>query len=237
MINSDTHIMEYISDIAVKKRVLDIISKLTPNYHYDIDISRFKQGIQNKETWFSNTVALNWFTHNFFPKNYLEIGVHRGRSLAVVFAENPKMDIYGFDMWIRDYAEISNPGEEFVLNELRKFSVNNLPKLITGNSHDTLKAFFNNPNNPQLFDLITVDGDHTVYGAICDLDISINHLSPGGCLIFDDIRHHAHPELRELWDNKYKVVFKDWLFIDDESSVGTGLLFKPPFKRIKEFLI
>ena len=38
------------------------------------------------------------------PRNYLEIGVRRGRSLAVVAAAAPACDLIGFDLWMQDYA-------------------------------------------------------------------------------------------------------------------------------------
>lgn len=235
--------MEHISDIQIKKRVLSVISKLKKDHFLKKDISRYKKGIKNKETWFDSLVVINWYVKNFNPKYYLEIGVRRGRSMSVALSEPSIVKAYGFDSWIEDYASIpeqsivtGNPGEEFVINELEKMNISNLPVLITGKTIDTLHTFFSDLNNPQMFDLILVDGDHTEFGAIIDLDMALEHLSPGGCLIFDDIRHPLLPDLRKLWDCKYKINFANWLFIDDESEDGTGVVFRPPFDHIKEFI-
>ncbi len=46
------------------------------------------------------------------PRNYLEIGVRRGRSLAVVAAAAPACDLFGFDLWMQDYAGMPNPGPD-----------------------------------------------------------------------------------------------------------------------------
>jgi hypothetical protein len=53
------------------------------------------------------------------PSSYLEIGVYRGRSAAVVGAVRPQCAIHGFDLWITDYSGASNPGPDFVRDELR----------------------------------------------------------------------------------------------------------------------
>lgn len=235
--------MEHISDIQIKKRVLSIISKLKIDYFLEKDINRYKKAIENNETWFDALVVINWYAKNLNPKYYLEIGVRRGRSMSVILSESSDVKAYGFDFWIENYASVpeqgiitENPGEEFVIDELKKINIDNLPVLITGKSGDTLPAFLLDINNPQTFDLILVDGDHSEIGAIIDLDIAFEHLSPGGCLIFDDIRHPLHPELRNLWDYKYKVNFANWLFIDDENDFGTGIVFRPPFDHLKEFM-
>ena len=38
------------------------------------------------------------------PKNYLEVGVRRGRSMSVVAKNSPNCDMYAFDMWIQNYT-------------------------------------------------------------------------------------------------------------------------------------
>lgn len=132
------------------------------------------------------------------PKNYLEIGVRRGRSACVVAHATPSVNIYAFDMWQQNYAGMENPGPEFVQAELKKFSHKGQLQFVNGNSHGTLPIFFR--ENPDLmFDLITVDGDHTAEGALQDLRDVAPKLSPGGVLCFDDISHPKHTYLLEVW--------------------------------------
>jgi len=50
-----------------------------------------------------------------------------------------------------------------------------------------------------MFDLITVDGDHSEEGAFDDLLNVIPHLNVGGILVFDDIAHPTHPYLLGVW--------------------------------------
>lgn len=132
------------------------------------------------------------------PRNYLEIGVRRGRSVCTVARGCSSVNIFAFDMWLQNYAGMENPGPNFVKSELAKHGHQGGLQFINGNSHQTLPAFFQ--MNPNLqFDMITVDGDHTENGALQDLEDVIPHLAIGGVLVFDDIAHHLHPYLLSVW--------------------------------------
>ena len=227
-----SQVFESITSPTVKQRVHYIISHLTQDRWLSNDLRNYSgASTQAQSQWFDILSFLNWYAHNFKPKNYLEVGVRRGRSMSQVLVGSPDTDTYGFDMWIPGYAAEENPGPEFVLSEMEKLGVKKQPTFIVGNSHETLPSFFSNPEHPQEFDLINIDGDHSYSGAKMDLDIAFSHLAPGGALVFDDISHHAHPELTTLWD-EYKKKYPDYLFIDDSYRTGTGIAFKPPFTTL-----
>lgn len=156
------------------------------------------------------------------PANYLEVGVRRGRSVCTVARACPTTNIVAFDMWMANYAGMENPGPDFVKNELRKHGHKGSVTFINGNSHETLPAFFK--QYPQLtFDMITIDGDHTEEGAWQDLIDTVDHLSVGGVLVFDDISHPAHPYLLDVW-----VRLKQrcpWLATYEFGEVGYGVAF------------
>jgi glycosyltransferase involved in cell wall biosynthesis/SAM-dependent methyltransferase len=221
---------------TVKHRVYALISKLTTDQWLNLDLQKYFAKQENISNWFDSVSFLNWYAHSFKPRNYLEVGVRRGRSIAQVLVESPDAEVYGFDMWISDYADAPNPGPEFVMEELGKLNIKKLPTLIMGDSHETLPLFFADPNKPQEFDLINIDGDHSYDGAKLDLEIAFAHLAPGGALLFDDIRHNGCPELGPLW-NEFKAKFPDYIFIEDYSGTGTGIGFKPPFTKIATFLL
>ncbi len=220
-----------IANPEVKQRVYSIISRLTRDHWLSNDLKSYANPSPDQSNWFDLISFLNWYARNFQPKNYLEVGVRRKRSLAQVLVESPETKAYGFDLWIQEYAGTHNPGPEFVISELRNLEIKNIPSLIQGNSQEKLPSFFANPDNPQEFDLINIDGDHTYVGAKSDLDIAFSHMAPGGALVFDDIAHHAHPELGGLW-KEYKSKFTDYLFIEDSYGTGTGIAFKPPFTKL-----
>ena len=58
--------------------------------------------------------ALAAATELLRPSAYLEVGVRRGRSMAIVAARAPRCSIIGVDMWQPNYAEMENPGPDGV---------------------------------------------------------------------------------------------------------------------------
>jgi predicted O-methyltransferase YrrM len=135
---------------------------------------------------------------NMKIKDYLEIGVRAGRSLAMVAHTCPYTHIVGFDLWPDHYAGMKNPGPAFVENEVKKIGYTGNLQLIPGDSHETVPEFFRH-HPDAYFDCITVDGDHSEQGAKQDLETVIPRLRAGGVLVFDDIVHPKHRYLKEVW--------------------------------------
>lgn len=132
------------------------------------------------------------------PASYLEIGVRRGRSAAVLASVAPECAIVGVDLWEEGYAGMENPGPELVRRELAKVGHRGPLELLRGSSHELLPRLF--AERPDLtFDVVTVDGDHSPDGAERDLRDVLPMLRIGGVLVFDDVRHPAHPELHDVW--------------------------------------
>jgi predicted O-methyltransferase YrrM len=156
------------------------------------------------------------------PESYLEIGVRRGRSAAVLASLAPGCAIVGLDLWEEGYAGMDNPGPELVRRELAKVGHRGPLELLQGDSHELLPRLLE--ERPELtFDVVTVDGDHSPEGAERDLRDVLPRLRVGGTLVFDDVRHPAHPELHEVWE---RVVAADrryaaWQF----DGVGYGVAF------------
>lgn len=156
------------------------------------------------------------------PRTYVEIGVRRGRSLAMLSSVAPDCRLVGFDLWIADYAGMPNPGPAFVEQEVRRLGHRGPIELVTGPSAQTVPAFF--ARHPDCYpEIVTVDGDHTAEGARADLLAVMPRVRVGGALVFDDIANVSHPELREVWDD---TVGRDprwasWTF----DEVGFGVAF------------
>ena len=168
-----------------------------------------------------NTVLFS-IGKNLDVKNYLEIGVRRGRSMCVLSSQSNNVDIYGFDMWIPNYTGVDNPGKEFVKSELNKVGHRGNITFIDGDSKKTVPEFFK--NNPDLFfDVITVDGDHSLKGATVDLKNVIKKLKVGGILVFDDISSHEHPYLFKVW--KKVIMSRKDFYTWEFSDVGLGVAF------------
>ena len=156
------------------------------------------------------------------PSSYLEIGVCRGRSAAVLGAASPKCAIYGFDLWIEDYAGSPNPGPDFVRKELTAAGHEGDVVLESGDSRVILPAYLD--QHPGLFfDVITVDGDKSVEGVAADYANALPRLKLGGIVITDDLS--LFPELRAIWDD---VIERDdryvsWEFIDAGFGVTAAI--------------
>lgn len=142
--------------------------------------------------------VLHTLANDLQVENYLEIGVRQGRSMAMVVSQRPEVLVTAFDMWLEGYADMDNPGPEFVREQMRGLGHRGSIEFVNGNSHETLPRHFAD-NNRQSFDLITVDGDHSPSGAAADLRDVLPHLRIGGALVFDDIAHPRHPELHRVW--------------------------------------
>lgn len=143
-----------------------------------------------------------WLASTLQPDTYLEVGVRRGFSMAMMGARRPAATLYGFDLWVSDYAGVPNPGPEFVRSELAKVGFRGQARFISGNSHLTLPAFFLSASAPwwrrlrsrirygrapASVDLAVIDGDHSLLGAYKDLTDVMPRIAVGGALVFDDI--------------------------------------------------
>lgn len=156
------------------------------------------------------------------PRRYLEIGVRRGRSMAMVLAASAQTELVGFDLWQEWYAGMDNPGPEFVRTEMRGFAIDLKLELISGDSRDTVPRYLKD-HSGEKFELITVDGDHSAQGARNDLRNVLPALELGGVVVFDDIVHPEHPYLLEVW--RESVAEDGGLATYEYTELGFGVAF------------
>lgn len=192
-------------DVNTYAAVLDVLERLEDD-DYAVYLRRFmRQGMARYGAhWRYADICTVLHTLSRFLRveNYLEIGVRRGRSLAMVLDASPAASAVGFDLWMQDYAGMANPGPDHVAREMARLGHTGGLAFVSGDSAQTVPAYF--AQNPAAtFDLITVDGDHSPEGAMRDLVTVLPRLRVGGALVFDDI---AHPELGYLYDIWRRVV-------------------------------
>jgi predicted O-methyltransferase YrrM len=161
--------------------------------------------------------ALTFLAPLLQPRRYLEIGVRRGLSMAMVANRCPDCAITGMDLWINNYGGVANPGPEFVREELKKVGHTGLIEFISGPSQTMLPELV--ARKPEPYDLITVDGDHSYEGARNDLEYTLPLLCVGGLLLFDDLQI---PEVMRVW-NEYKAQHPQHGYLDLQKF---GLLLK-----------
>jgi len=204
--------------------VADLIVKLSPDdelagqqAYYRLARSQFGPFMRHADL----TTVLWACATMIQPAAYLEIGVRRGRSACVVGSLRPECAIYGFDLW-EHYAGAENPGPEFVRSELALVGHTGPVELVPGDSSRTVPAFMQ--AQPDLFfDLINVDGDHSVNGASRDIANVLPRLKVGGILVFDDIVRSL--SLRTVWDRLVRrdSRFATWEHTDDGDGVAAAI--------------
>ena len=214
-------------DGGVLDRVLGVLERLEPDDYLDYVRDYVAAGRRLGGTGWRYAdilTALAAAAELLAPRSYLEVGVRRGRSMAVVAAAAPECALLGIDFWQAGYAGMVNPGPEHVRRELARVGHRGDLELVSGDSHDVLPRLFE--ERPSLaFDVVTVDGDHSERGAERDLRDTLPRLRVGGALVFDDLRHPAHPGLDDVWrrvveaDRRYAT----WRFDDVGYGVGVAV--------------
>ncbi|HEX7140746.1 MAG TPA: class I SAM-dependent methyltransferase [Vicinamibacterales bacterium] len=192
----------FITGEAVVREALQVLERLTTDAYADFVREFYRSGLQKFASGWQyadiNT-ALLALSRVLAPADYLEIGVRRGRSLAMVASRAPECRIVACDLFLDNYANMENPGPDFVRSELARVGFGGSIQFVIGDSAAVLPPYFE--QHPDLFfDLITVDGDHTERGARIDLQNVLPRLKIGGALVFDDLSNSAHPELERVWE-------------------------------------
>lgn len=205
--------------------VAPVLDRLTPSEQSQSVQSLYRKAREKfGPHWrYADLLTALWAAATFLqPKSYFEIGMLRGRSAAVVGSLSPDCAIYGFDLWIQGYAGADNLGPDFVRGELRKAGHAGQVTLVSGDSRETVPAFLR--EHPGLyFDLINVDGDHSVTGAAVDLANTLPRLKVGGIVVMDDVRWS--PPLLRVWERSVKQskCFATWEFTDAGFGIAAAV--------------
>jgi predicted O-methyltransferase YrrM len=177
------------SRVSTIHDVLALLAKLEPDDYTRYVTDYCTEGLrQYGDSWYYADICtvLLAAARMVAPRTYLEIGVRRGRSMAMVAAAAPEARLLGFDLWMPEYGGMPNPGPDFVRAELARLGYRGDLELHSGDSHVTVPRFL--ADHPDVtLDLVTVDGDHSEEGALADLRAVIPRLAVGGVLVFDDI--------------------------------------------------
>lgn len=206
------------------ERARELLTGLSPDAYSSYMVRYYSEGLERfGDRWrYADIVTvLLALSERLRPAWYLEIGVRRGRSACAVASAYPEANLVLCDMWIRNYAAMENPGPDFVRAELQRVAHAGSCEFVEGNSHETLPKYFQK-HPAAVFDLITVDGDHSDDGAAQDLCDVLPRLAVGGAIVFDDIAHPQHPGLRDVWD---RLVARDprfSVFLFEEVGYGVG---------------
>lgn len=210
---------------VIKDQVAKVIYHLKPDPWFYLGIGWHICGYRDKEAWMSAWTFLLAFAQEQKPKTYLETGVRKGGSMALVLSQSPGTVCYGFDLWPEDYAKVEGwphtpASPELVMENLKP----GIPEVnfVSGDSKETLPAFLKNHPGFRC-DLAFVDGEHSYEGAKRDLE---NAFTFADVVLFDDIFHPLHPTLKQAWDECYEPHKEEYPFaVIDGWNVGTAAAF------------
>lgn len=211
-----------------KDFVLRVLSRLTVIEELELQQLKLRAGLEKFGAhwrYASLHTVLSAAAYFIQPDNYLEIGVRRGYSAAVVAAMCPSSTIYGFDLWMEDYADVPNPGPDFVREELVKAGHQGTTTLVSGDSLSTVPEFLT--AHPDLFfDMITIDGVKSIRGAASDFAHTLPRLKVGGVVAYDDLP--VKPLLRRVWNRMVRDDdrFVCWEFLDGNFGVAAAIRIK-----------
>lgn len=224
-IGPDT-ILRHAAKVATLEKVIDICQKLSKDSFTEAMSEAYRHGISRfGDAWvYADITSLLYAVSELGqPENYLEIGVRRGRSSCIVAGASPRTKIHGVDLWQENYAGNDNPGPQFVREELKRVGHIGEAQFISGDSHKAVPQYLS--ANPELtFDLITVDGDHSIEGAWDDLINVVPRLRVGGVIVFDDIDNPYCPGLLGVWEQFMKR-YPELKGLVVENPLGLGVAF------------
>lgn len=167
-------------------------------------LKSFERSLQSRIPYWDVRVSVRAAAVAMRPASYLEIGVRRGWSLGQVFDVCPGVHAFACDVWVPDYAGAQGD-PDYVLGKVGGITAGGQTQQVTflnGNSHELLPDFFAGRLQAQMpaagFDLVTVDGDHTLLGAWWDLLDVFPNVSVGGAVIFDDLDNAGDPARADM---------------------------------------
>lgn len=100
-------------------------------------------------------------------RSYLEIGVQEGNSVAEVVRRNRRIDVTLCDTWGAEHGGTRRGSHEHVDRRLSELKHHGSRRYLDGRSEDQLPLLVG-----QTFDVVHVDGDHSLDGALTDLRLT-----------------------------------------------------------------
>ena len=139
--------------------------------------------------------------------NIVEIGVYKGKYLAVLYNYLNTEDerVIGIDAFI-GATNTEHAKKQVFSNILKAFGKNRQLDILINNSLDLTPEMLLQLIHGQNARLISIDGGHTVDVVCHDLHLSTAILKDGGVIIMDDIFNHSLPGVTE---GLFKFMFEE----------------------------
>jgi glycosyltransferase involved in cell wall biosynthesis len=134
-------------------------------------------------------------------KSYFEVGTSEGKSLKEVIKHSKSLERVGScDIWGTTDGGTGRGSHQHVADLVESLGYKGEITFYDGDSHKILPTLMHHEDHFEKYDLVLVDGDHTLEGNRQDLIECWPMVKPGGWIIFDDITHPKHLFLEEVFD-------------------------------------
>jgi hypothetical protein len=167
--------------------------------------------------------AVKKFGRELRPISYLEIGVREGDSVAALLSVCKLAFMVLCDDWGTNYGGSGRGSHRHVADMLSALGYAGAVKWIDGKSEE--------------FDLILVDGDHSLEGALQDFHNCWPLLRPGGVMLADDTTHPAHRYLDGAFRDFVASKDGEVVFADNDHSSGIVAAVKRVRRQSERFSI
>lgn len=161
-------------------------------------------------------------------RRLLEIGAHRGGTTACFASLCPDL-VVSVDLPDGLWGGIGVKGADARDRAMAKIAPHVRP--IRGNSQDPLVMdAVLQASDSQLFDVLFIDGDHSLAGVTADWENYASRVRPGGVVAFHDILHcerHTRDrvDVPEFWDKlKSLGTFRTEEFVANQGWGGIGVV-------------
>lgn len=155
--------------------------------------------------------------HLLKPKTVVELGTNLGLGSLYISQALPSE---GHLYTLEGCPNLANLAQK----HFRILEANNI-SLINGNFDDTLEPLLKQLGS---VDLVYIDGNHTEEATLRYFEWAAEHISPNGCLIFDDI--FWSKGMNKAWE----AIKKDPRFQLNLECLDFGMVFKAPFIKEKQ---
>ena len=161
-----------------------ILSHITKSsiYNYILHNLSLIPLIKLKNEW-ACLYPLFWYTKNYLPKKYLEFGIGKGYTSALIAFLNHSVEIYGIDEWNSNEGNRYGQSPVFTSSLLKRNNFQGFAQFVTGDKYTAFKRLKQSFIGNVSFDLVLFRVDIFGDKSIDQLKEIINFLEDNGALV------------------------------------------------------
>jgi len=198
-------ILSYLADTSIDKYILHNLLLL--------------RRIKLKNEW-SCLYPLFWYTKNYLPRKYLEFGIRKGYTSALIASINHSVEIYGIDEFNSHEGNKFDHLPRFSSSLLQRNNFRGFAQFVTGDKYTAFKRLKKSFIGHMSFDLILFRVDMFGNKSIEQLKEIMNFLENNGAIV---ITGKDTQLFTNAWDNIQKEFPKYMYIVCKKYSTGVIL--------------